>query len=197
MSGEITIRPASRRDASDMAILVDIAGYGLPSYAWRDMVESGEAISVMEAGRIRALRDEGSFSWRNAIMADLDGRTAGLLVGYRQPDTPEEVDLAEIDPVFRPLFELEALAPATWYVNVLATFAEFRSRGVGRALMAEAERQGADAGTTGLSLIVEDDNEGGTRLYRSLGFEEKARRPFVTIPGGRDAKDWILMVKAA
>lgn len=191
----ITLRQARRSDASDMAVLVDTAGFGLPVFVWRDSVERGEADSVLEAGRARALRDEGSFSWHNAVMAEFDGHTAGLLVGYRQPDEVDQADPAGVNPVFRPLVELEALAPATWYVNAVATFPEFRGRGVGSALVAKADRMGADTGAAGVSLIVQDDNVAAIRFYERSGFRETARRPFVPFPGCRPARTWVLMIK--
>jgi ribosomal protein S18 acetylase RimI-like enzyme len=195
MSGSVTLRPAKRTDAASMAVLVDIAGYGLPAWLWRAAVRRGEAVSVLEVGRMRALRDESSFSWRNTTIADLDGEVAGMLTGYRQPDEPEKVDLAEIDPILRPLFELEPLSPGTWYINVLATFAEHRGKGVGTALMGEASSIARRADARGLSLIVEDDNTGARRFYERLGFTELARRPFRVFPGGQKAEHWVLMEK--
>ena len=41
----------------------------------------------------------------------------------------------------RPLVLLEAKAPGSWYVNVLATFPEFRRQGIGVQLLAVAERK--------------------------------------------------------
>ena len=195
MSAKISIRAATPADASDMAVLVDIAAYGLASCHWRGAVTRGEGVSVLEVGRMRALRKEGSFSYLNGVMADYGGRAAGLLVGYNQPDVPEDVDPNEIDPVLRPLYELEALAVSTWYVNVLATFHEFRGKGVGTALMGEAGRIAARAGRTDLSLIAEDDNVGGIRLYERLGFKEVARRTFVPFAGSRPAEHFILMIR--
>lgn len=189
------IRPATPADAASMAVLVDIAGYGLPAWIWSAAVARGDASSVLEVGRSRALREQGSFSYRNAFIAELDGNVAGMLTGYRQPDTMTIDDLAEVDPVLRPLFALEALAPGTWYVNVLATFAEYRSKGVGAALLAQAETLARQTNASGLSVIFEDDNLGGRQLYERTGFKEVASRPFVAFPGCRPAHAWILMAK--
>ena len=46
---------------------------------------------------------------------------------------------------FRPLQALENRALGTHYLNVLATYPEFRRRGVASRLLAEAERLGAGA----------------------------------------------------
>ena len=191
----ITIRAAIPRDAADMAALVDIAGHGLPAWLWGGAVKRGEAFSAFEVGRSRALRDEGAFSWRNAQMAEFDNDTAGLLVGYREPDEPEDEDLADIDPILRPLFELEALAASTWYINVLAVYAEYRGKGVGSALIGEAERLGRAANATGLSLIMQDDNGEALKVYERHGFTTAAARPYVRFAPGSSAKNWLLMTK--
>jgi len=191
----VTLRPGRRTDASDMAVLVDIAGHGLPAYFWSAMVERGEAGSVLEAGRMRALREDGLFSYRNAVIAELDGEVAGLLTGYRQSDHAPGQEPAEMDPVVRPLVELEGQAPGTWYVNVLATFAEHRGKGVGAALLERAEAIAAETRARGLSLIVGDDNAGARRLYARHGYRDAATRPFHPFPGCHPAGNWILMVK--
>lgn len=196
MSSSVTLRPATKSDAAAMAILVDIAGYGLPSHFWRGAVARGEAVSVLEVGRMRALRDEGAFSWRNAVIAELDNEVAGMLIGYREPDEFDDAEAEGADPLVRPLIELESLVPSTWYINVLATFAEFRGRGVGSTLIDEAVAIAARADARGLSLIVEDDNAGALRLYERQGFAEKARRPFHPFPGCNAAENWILMERA-
>lgn len=191
----ITIRAATPHDAADMAVLVDIAGHGLPAWLWGGAAKRGEAYSALEVGRSRALREEGAFSWRNARIAEIDTAVAGLLVGYREPDYPEDEDLNQIDPILRSLVQLEALASSTWYINVLAVYAEFRGRGVGSALIGEAERLAREANASGLSLIMQDDNGEALRVYVRHGFETAAARPYVPFAAGASAKNWLLMTK--
>ena len=71
-------------------------------------------------------RDSGGFSWRNAVVAEIGGEIAACLVGYRLDDPYELGGLADTPEIVRPLVKLEAKAPGSWYVNVLATFPEFR-----------------------------------------------------------------------
>ena len=191
----ILIRPARPADASDMAVLVDIAGHGLPAFFWGRSREADDPDSVFEIGRSRALRDEGSFSWRNALMAELDGQVVGMLTGYRQPDAMSTEGLDELDPLVRPLVELEALAPATWYVNVLATHAEFRGQGVGSALMSKADDIARSENAPGLSVIVEDSNTGARQLYERFGYVLEAERPFTAFGDRTKSQKWQLLVK--
>lgn len=111
-------------DAAALAELIDFAGEGLPLYLWTNMAEPGE--SAWEVGRRRALREVGSFSYRNVVVVRVGGRVGASLVGYPLPDAPDPIDYDQMPPIFVPLQELENLAPRTWYVNVLATYPEYR-----------------------------------------------------------------------
>jgi ribosomal protein S18 acetylase RimI-like enzyme len=185
----LNLRPARREDADDLARLVDIAGEGLPAYLWAAMAEPGE--NVWAVGSRRAARDEGGFSWRNAVIAEFDGQTAGVLISYRIGDAPEPLD--GLPPMFRPLQALENRVLGSHYVNVLATYPAFRGRGVGHALMAEAERLGE--GANGMSLIVADRNLNALRLYVALGYEERGREPILKNGWKCDSDAWVLMAK--
>ena len=94
-----------------------------------------------------------------------------------------------------PLLELEALAPGAWYLNVLATYADHRGKGMGSALLAEAETIARAAGHKTISLIAEDTHLDALRLYQSKGYQEIARRPLVKGDWQVDATEWILFVK--
>jgi hypothetical protein len=93
---------------------------------------AGDAWSI---GRERAARDVGSFSYRNAKILDRNGLPVAALIGYGIPNAPDPVP-ADIPAMFVPLQELENLAPATWYVNVLAVLPEFRGTSSGQASFA-------------------------------------------------------------
>jgi len=190
---EPTLRPARKSDAAALAILVDIAGEGMPSYMWSLMREPGQ--SAFEIGRARAARDEGGFSYRNGTVAEIDGDVAAGLVDYRLDDPYDTGDLTELPDMVRPLVELEAKAPGSWYVNVVATFSEFRRQGIGARLLALAEERGRAHKAAFASLVVASDNTGAMRLYARTGYREIARAPVFEFPGCGHGGDWVLMVK--
>jgi len=189
---EAPFRHATQDDAPALAELVNIAGEGLPFYLWSKMAEAGE--SAWDVGRRRAMREAGSFSFRNAVVAEVDGRVVASLIGYPLPDQPEPID-ERMPAMFVPLQELENLAPGTWYVNVLATFAEYRDRGYGTRLLGIAERVAAAAGRSGLSIIVSDVNAGARRLYERCGCAEVATRPMVKEGWDNPGENWVLLIK--
>jgi ribosomal protein S18 acetylase RimI-like enzyme len=185
---EPVIRPATAADAADLARFVDLASEGLARRFWAEIAEPGE--DIFAVGERRARRDEGSFSWRNAWIAEVGGAIAGGMVGYRLGEAPEPVE--EAPPIARPLVELENAALGSWYVNVLATYAPFRGRGVATALLQYAARA---AGGTALSLIVADGNATARRLYAGFGFAERARRPIVKEGWESASSEWVLMLR--
>ncbi|MFN4140428.1 GNAT family N-acetyltransferase [Aestuariivirga sp.] len=183
-----TIRRARRDDARHLARLVDLAGEGLPRYLWSQMAQEGE--DVWSVGERRAARDEGSFSWRNAWVAEADGQVAGTLIAYDIGPDPQPLD--NLPEMFRPLQALENRVPLTRYINVLACFPQFRRRGIGRQLM---ETQQEFAGPNGLSIIVADRNQQAIALYRSLGFSEAARLAIVKESWTCESSDWVLLTR--
>ena len=186
------IRRATAADARILATLVDLAGEGIPSFLWGQQAVPGQA--PLDIGMQRAARAQGGFSYANAWIAEVAGQAAGMLLGYPQPDPFETGPLDDLPPVVRPLVELEALSPGSWYVNAVAVVIEHRGVGLGFRLMGLAETSARRAGCPELSLIVAEENHGAVALYRRLGYSEVARRPVVAYPGSRHGGSWLLMV---
>lgn len=194
MQGEAIFRPARKADAAALAVLVDIAGEGMPAYMWSTLKSPGQ--SLLEVGRERAQREEGGFSYRNSVVAEVGGEVAASLVSYRLDDPYDlEASLAETPEIVRPLVRLEAKAPGSWYVNVVATFPEFRRKGIGARLLAIAEEKARKEGAPALSVIVASWNEVASRLYARAGYSLLARETALPYPGCPHRGDWVLMVK--
>jgi ribosomal protein S18 acetylase RimI-like enzyme len=189
------LRKATPADGRALAELLDAAGEGLPRYLWSQRAGPGE--DPIEVGARRAAGTEGGFSHVHAHMALAAGQVAGMLLGYRLPDPYDDSGLDEAPAVVRPLLELEARVPGSWYVNAVAAVPRFRGLGVGTFLMGIAELLARAAGASEVSLIVAADNSGARRLYQRLGYEVAARRPVVPFPDCHHEGDWILMRKQA
>ena len=191
----VKLRDARKTDCAELAELVDIAGEGLPCYHWRQIAEPGQ--DPREVGRERAARESGSFSYRNGIIAETDGRVVGALVGYPIATAPDAIDSGSTPPMWIPLLELESIAADTWYINTVAVFPEARGLGVGSKLMRWAQQKTSDLGLRGTSLIVSDANLGARRLYGHLGYEEVAARPMVKEQWQNDGENWVLMMRSS
>lgn len=186
------IRKAEASDAAHLVRFINMAADDLPMHFWRKSVgPEGDAIAY---GMERAARATGSFSYSNAWLAEVEGAVAACLLGYPAEDEPAPI-APDTPPVFVPLLELEALAPGSWYLNVLATYDGFRGRGCGSALLAKAEEITRSGGRRVISLITADTHHEAQRLYAAKGYTEIARRPVVKGDWQVDATEWILMTK--
>jgi ribosomal protein S18 acetylase RimI-like enzyme len=187
------IRDAKATDADHLVRFINMAADNLPLHFWKKSAAPG--VDPMAYGRERAARETGNFSFRNAWLAEIDGEVAACLLGYPAALEPEPIEPGT-PPIFVPLLELEALAPGSWYLNVLATYPQFRGRGLGSALLAQAEDVTRRAGRNSISLIAEDTHHDALRLYRAKGFTEIARRPLVKDDWPVEASEWILFTRS-
>lgn len=180
MAGSLPLyRDARKEDARALAQLIEIAGEGIPSYLWSQ--QAGEGESPLDVGAERAARENADFSYRNTVVAHVEGKIAGMLLAYPLPEpTAEELaGLPDIPPLLRPLVELEYLVPGSFYVNALAVFEPYRRAGIGGALLAIAETRARDAGCDLLSVQVFAENRDAFRLYERHGYAVADRRPII------------------
>lgn len=186
------IRKARASDAAHLVRFINMAADDLPLHFWRKTV--GPEGDPWALGAERAARETGNFSYNNAWFAEIDGEVGACLLGYAAEDAPGPID-PDTPPIFVPLLQLEALAPGSWYLNVLATSEAFRGKGLGSALLAHAETVAAAAGHDSISLIAADTHQDALRLYRAKGYREVARRPVVKDDWQVEAGEWILFTK--
>ena len=186
------IRAATAADAGHLVAFINMAADDLPLHFWKK--SAGKDADPWAYGRERAARETGGFSFRNAWLAEVEGEVAACLLGYAAEPEPAPID-PETPAILVPLLELEAMAPGSWYLNVLATYEQFRGRGCGGALLSFAEEVARKAGHREISLIAEDTHQDALRLYRAKGFREVARRPVVKDDWEVAAAEWILFVK--
>ena len=121
-----------------------------------------------------AAREVSQYSYRNALVAEVDGSLAGAIIGY---------DGATLHELRKPLFELmveklgnvpnveDETSAGEFYLDSLAVLPQWRGRGVGSALLAAARDKAFEAGYERVGLIVDFENPRAEALYNSLGFE--------------------------
>ncbi|MFW1678648.1 GNAT family N-acetyltransferase [Pontibacter sp. JAM-7] len=187
------IQRAAKQDATDLAQLLNLAGERMPAYLWRAMAAPGQ--NPMEVGAMRAAREEGGFSYRNARVCVSQASVQGMIVSYPQPDAFTTEGLDNYPDIVRPLVRLEAEAPGSWYINAVATFEQYRGLGIAQMLMREAETKAGSVGVSEMSLIVASENRRAKDLYEHLGYVEIAALPVVLYPGCMHGGDWLLMTK--
>jgi ribosomal protein S18 acetylase RimI-like enzyme len=191
---DCTFRRATLADAAELAELVEFASEGLALCLWTQL--AGRGGDPWEVGRSRVSAEAGGISYRNALIAELSGKTVGALIGYPLGHKAEPIEPAS-PALLVPLHELMNMARDTWYVHALAAYPEHRSGGLGTALLGQAGKLAADAAKPGLSLIVSDTNAGARQLYERNGFREVGRCRMVKERWQHPGTEWVLMTKWA
>jgi ribosomal protein S18 acetylase RimI-like enzyme len=187
-------RHAVQADAPALAELVNIAGDGFPLHVWKGMAQPGE--TAWDVGRRRAAGDfvHGGSSYRNAVVVDEGAGAVAALVSYPLRDVPVPIG-TDVPAIFVPMLELENEACCTWYINVLAAYAEHRNRGHGSRLLSIAEMLMRDGGLAGMSLIASDASLAALRLYERFGYRQLASRQMVKGDWQNPGTTWRLLVK--
>ena len=195
MTLEPPYRWATKQDAAALAELINMASHGLALYWWEKVAKESGDTTAWEVGRQRAQRETGSFSYRNAVLREVDGEVTAALIGYPLAEVPDPSRFDDLPQLFVALQELEDLVPGTWYINVLATVPAMRGQGLGRGLLKVADDLARQSRCNGLSLIVVDSNTGARRLYERSGYEELAQRPMIKENWASDGANWVLLRK--
>jgi ribosomal protein S18 acetylase RimI-like enzyme len=192
------IRRATPGDALVCARLLSIAAHGMAEAVYAGLVPGQTTEEVIAERRIRAEgRASSSRNWW--VAEDASGAIAGGLNAYPldgelRPVRDDHLP-AERAGLLRPVVELEAEAPGTFFVNVLAVFPEYRHAGLARRLIALAEREAQGAGLRALSLTTFEQDTRLVGYYRRLGFAAVAARPLVPHARLEVAGNFILMLK--
>ena len=171
----ITVRAARREDAAVIAHAVAMAigdEIALCNYCGEDYMAVLKDIAAADATQ---------YSWRYALVAEVDGAAIGAVVGYDGGELMAlrngtfEVLKRAIGRVPNIVDETEA---GEYYLDSIAVEPEFRSCGVGRALILSLCDRAAAEGHSRVGLIVDCSNPQAERLYSSLGFERVGERIF-------------------
>jgi ribosomal protein S18 acetylase RimI-like enzyme len=168
------IRPATEADAANLAMLIDLAGEGIPNWLWSKACVEGK--TPLEIGIERAKRPSGGFSFANALVAEEREGVAGMVLSYGITETPAECP-DDLPAPIAPFVALEKLSVNTWYINALAVFPAAQNKGIGKQLLSAAEGLAKDNGYQEMSIQVYGQNTGAVRLYSQFGYDLDASEP--------------------
>lgn len=165
---KIIVRKATRGDAEIIARAVALAigdPKALKDYCGED--HHGVLMAI-------ASHEGTQYSWQYALVAEIDEKCVGAIVGY------DGVELRELrNGTFEVLKRCIGRVPnipdetqaGEYYLDSIGVLPEFRGQGVGRALIAAFCDKAFAEGHERIGLIVDQDNPKAESLYTSLGFE--------------------------
>ena len=194
MGNALQFRTATEDDCTELALIRDIAGRRMPSYLWSQEVGQGQ--SYFEYGREK-IRTDANYTgyFKNWLVAESQDKFVGAFFGFSVDDPYPEIDLDAVPECFRPCVELERIARGCWLLQAIAILPQYRGKGLARQVLGKAESVARDSGTNRIALQVEEVNEVAFKTYRSNGYVEVDRRPYVHFPGSEDTGDVVLMWK--
>lgn len=164
----ITYRPATIDDVAFVASAV-LAGVG---YEYWDGKAMSEDIPI-NYERMRDMictAEDTLYSYRNAVIAECDGRVAACMISYsgdRYLELRQNVSVRMGWDSVPEEFGTE-VEPGEYYLDTLAAHPDFRGRGIGADLLKKTAEDHRDENPC---LIVETDHDKVINLYESLGFQ--------------------------
>lgn len=120
-----------------------------------------------------AARCDAQYSYCNALVAEVDGRTAGAIVGYdgaRLHELRAPLQALIVEKTGRPIDIEDETTAGEFYLDSLAVLPQYRGCGVGTKLLQSMRGRAFDAGFKRVGLLVDVDNPSAEALYSSLGF---------------------------
>ena len=175
----IQIRPARPTDAALAAQLFQLSMGGLADYLFNND-SSFAKNSLMKLFSSNA----GRFGFANALVAEVDGESVGLLVSYPGKKLPS-LDLKTFPCLFFAMglraFDFirrgislpggkEAEADE-YYISNVGVLPSTQGRGIGARLLERADGIARNAHLLKCSLLVSLKNEGARRLYERNGYQ--------------------------
>lgn len=182
------LRPATDSDAHDMAsILIEVFADKFQIIFGSHLEEGCKAMAAELHLRARACILQGKGGLEGAFVALEQKQVVGV-VSCRTADTPRPPLLPLVRAFWReigPWGMVHALvglallgdkpAPDECYIDYLAVRSEWRQRGIGTALLRQAQEYARSRGKRTLTLEVSARNEDALRLYQRLGFRPVRR----------------------
>lgn len=156
---DIHITEGHSRYAADIVMLMDMAGYGIPSGLWSKAKEHKNQ-SPLEIGRKKLLAGKGGFALKNTIEAPSGDTVVGMGLGYVIEEPNNDEDIASVDEPLRPLLKLENELVGDFYLNAGAAYEEYRRNGIATQLVEYFMESCRQKGIARAGSIVDEKNQG-------------------------------------
>lgn len=113
-------------------------------------------------------------SYQNCRVLELDGKIVGVCVAYHGSESSrlDELYITRIQQITGRAYSIAQEAqPDEFYIDTIGLLPEYRGKGYGSLLMADAENIACQCGYNKMGLLVSHTNKGAYQLYCRLGYE--------------------------
>lgn len=171
---DIKIRPASVNDAPVIvqAFVMAVGEETVVRYCGADYLKALEAAASAE---------DTQYSYRNALVAEVDGEAAGAVVGY-DGALLESLRAGTLSVLkkFNPSVSVtdEETQAGEFYIDSISVFPQFRGHGIGKRLLMAMTGKGLALGCGKVGLMVDFENSEASSLYSLCGFQPVGEKLF-------------------
>lgn len=180
MYSQVSYRSARKEDAKE------IAGFLLSAWPVEVFLEMSEDLTEdglkdIVAGYVES--EDTIYSYRNTIVAEVDGRLVGAITGY-DGSRFQEMKRPVVEDLKRrfgdvPYASVQETGPGEFYLDSIGVSPDMRSHGIGSGLFRAMIGRAASMGHPVAGLLVDNGNPKAEALYRRLGFRYAGDRDFL------------------
>ena len=171
---DIKIRPAVVNDAPVIAqaVAIAIGEETVVKYCGAEYLKALEAVASAEGTQ---------YSYRNVLVAEVDGIVAGAVVGYDGAllETLRSGTLSILKE-FNPSVYVadDETQSGEFYIDSISVLPQFRGCGIGKRLLMAIVGKGLALGNGKVGLMVDFGNSGAASLYERCGFKPVGEKLF-------------------
>ena len=170
----INIRKATINDIRLIAYAVGnaIGEAVMPVFCGTDWMNTIAEVASLETSQ---------YSYRNALIAEVEDSPAGVIVAYDGARLEElRSETMRIIHKYKPDFTVseDETEAGEYYIDTLCVLPQYRKMGIASKLIAAIHEKALAEGHAQLGLIVDFDNPTAERLYTNLGFHRVGTRIF-------------------
>ena len=171
---DIKIRPAVVNDAPVIAqaVAIAIGEETVVKYCGAEYLKALEAVASAEGTQ---------YSYRNVLVAEVDGIVAGAVVGYDGAllETLRSGTLSILKE-FNPSVYVadDETQSGEFYIDSISVLPQFRGCGIGKRLLMAIVGKGLVLGNGKVGLMVDFGNSGAASLYERCGFKPVGEKLF-------------------
>ena len=171
----ITIRQATINDA-------ELIAYAVGTAIGEESVQEHLGVNWLDIIAEIARLEVSQYSYRNALIAEVDGSPAGIVVAYDGARLDElRTQTLRVIHHYNPDFAFteDETEAGEYYLDSLCVLPQYRKQGVATHLITALCDKVFAEGHSRVGLIVDFDNPNAERLYTSLGFQRIKTRTFL------------------